>query len=611
MSIWIDPCVDSWRAVGQLLVKHPNPNENYKFPGDKTMKKITAMIGLTLAAVTCSSPAQQFMPDMPGMNMPAQKQQQGQPAQQQSMPGMNMPQQPAKQQSSPAKPAKPNHNQKPPETMPDDMKSMGNDAGDRKAQQNSSSEQDSARQQAGQIYKKPGDSSDQQSLTVPIQELQEPEALEFRTGGDMPAPELLGNIVKREPMTLEQFLASADKTNPTLAQAQNNVDRSKQQARQVSLPPNIIVGYTGDHIRGGEYHGGEQGAFFNQEFVLGHKLALRRNIYRAEGRSNELALEVQRARVHNDVARAFFDALAAQQSIIIHDRLLKVALDADTNTHELSRIGQTDAAGILTAEVATEQARIDFLNAQRMFLAHFAQLATFAGQHTLEAHPLTGSLVEPPGFDPEDYVRRDVEESPLVKRAQADEAVGEARLKDAKRERVPNLNLTAGEWYSGEEVNSGQKAGWESFAQAGVQLPIWNHNQGNVESSKILLDRAHHDVERTKLWTRNQTEPLAQEYQTAHFTAERYRTEMIPRARRAYELEVTKYQQMSQEYPPVLAAQRMVFTLQLGYTEALNQEWRAAIALQNYALMNGLDDPISTGTDSTTINLPTAPGPNQ
>ncbi len=68
---------------------------------------------------------------------------------------------------------------------------------------------------------------------------------------------------------------------------------------------------------------------------------------------------------------------------------------------------------------------------------------------------------------------------------------------------------------------------------------------------------------------------------------------------------------MSLEYPLVLAAQHMLFTLQLGYTQALNEEWRAAIALQNYALMNGLDDPISTGSDSTTINLPTAPGPNQ
>ncbi len=558
------------------------------------MNTVHLAASLALGLATCAHAAQQqSMPDMPGMNMPGTD--------------MSKP-----QKQSPAKAVRPNRNTKPAETMPEDMKGMAHDTGNRKAEQNSASEQDSVRQQAGQVGKKPDDKSDQRSLQVPIQELQEPEALELRTGGDLPAPELLGDVVQRDPMTLEQFLALADKANPTLAQAQRNVDRSNQQARQVGLPPDPLVGYNGDHIRGGEFHGGEQGAFFTQEFVLGHKLALRRDIYRAEGRSNQYAVEVQRARVHNDVARAFFDTLAAQQSVVIHDRLLKVALDSDTNSHELNRIGQVDAAAILTAEVQAEQARIDFVNAQRLFLAHSARLATFAGQHALEIHPLKGALVEPPTFNPHDYVQRDVEESPLVKRAQADEALSEARLKDARRERVPNLNLTAGEWYAGEELTrSTKRAGWESFVQAGVQLPLWNRNQGNTETAKVLLDRAHRDVERTKLWTRNQTEPLAQQYETARFTAERYRTEMLPRARRAYELQVLKYQQMSLEYPPVLAAQHMLFTLQLGYTEALSQEWTAAIALQNFALMNGLDEPVSTGNDSTTINLPTSPGPNQ
>lgn len=544
------------------------------------------VFGLVLG-VAAGVHAQQTMPDMPGMRPPATQQQQ--------------------QQGRKPVP-KPNRDAQSPETMPRDMQGMEHDRGDARAQQNGRSVEQSAEQQASQAQHTPTSASDQQSVKVPIQELQEPEALDFRTGGDLPAPELLGEVVTREPMTLEQFLALADRANPTLAQAQRDVDRSRQQARQISLPPDPTVGYDGDHIRGGEYHGGEEGAFFSQEFVLGRKLALRRDVYRAEGKMNEYAVEVQRARVHNDVARAFFDALAAQQSVVIHDRLLKVALDTDTNTHELNRVGQADAAAILTAEVTTEQARVDFEGAQRMFLAHYARLAALAGQRGFAVHPLRGALVEPPAFDPEEYVRRDVEESPLVKQAQASVAVNEARLRDAKRERVPDLKVTAGEWYSGEEVMSGAKSGWESFAQAGVQLPLWNHNQGNIGAAQALLNRSQRDVERTRLWTEHQTEPLAQQYESARFAAERYRTEMLPRARRAYELQVTKYQQMALDYPAVLLAQHMLFTLQLGYTESLNEEWRAAIALQNYALANGLDAPASGGSDGTMMNLPTGAG---
>ena len=552
--------------------------------------KLTSMaLSLAIGVAACTLQAQQSMPDMPGMK---------------ADPPKSMPQQPA-----PAQTPKPNRTQEPNDPMPADMKGMGHDAGDTKAKANAASESDSVQQQSAQPQAKPGANSDSGSIKVPFQELQEPEAIGFQTGSDLPAPELLVEAVRQQPMTVESFIAMADKTNPTLAQAKRNVDRSKQQARQVSLPPDPIVGYSGDHIRGGEYGGGEQGAFFYQEFVLAHKLALRRNIYRAEGRSNELAVDIQRARIHNDVGRAFFDALTAQQSVVIHDRLLKVALDADTNAHELERIGQADASDVLNAEVAAEQAKVEFVNAQRMFLAAFTQLATSAGQTSLPPHPLTGGLVEPPQLDVEGMVVSDMQESPAVKQTQANVAVAEARARSARREKVPNLNLKAGEWYSGEHLGATSiPAGPESFVEASVQLPLWNRNQGNIEASRVELERARQDVTRTQLLTRNRAEPYAQQYQTARYTAEEYRTEMLPRARRACQLEVMKYQQMAQAYPHVLAAQHMLFTLQLTYIQALNEEWQAAIALQNYTLMNGLDEPMSIGQDSTTINLPTAPG---
>ena len=544
-------------------------------------------LSFTLGVAACTLQAQQSMPDMPGMKM-------GPP--------------PASTKPQSAAP-KPNRTRERPDPMPGDMKSMGQDAHDRRAKTAASSEQQSVQQQGNQPQGKPGPGSDATSITLPIQDMQEPEATGFHTGTDLPTPELLGEVVSREALTVEAFLEMADRSNPTLAQAQRDVDRSRQQARQAGLPPDPTVGYSGDHIRGGSYHGGEEGAFFSQEFVLGRKLALRREIYRAEGRSNELAVEIQRARVHDDVARAFFDALAAQEAVVIQDRLLKVALDTETNAHELERVGQADASDVLTAEIAAEQAKADFEQAQRSFLSSFTQLATYAGQTALAPHPLTGSLVEPPSLDAEGVVATDMQESPSLKQAQARVAVAEARLKDAKREKVPDLNVKAGEWYSGEDLGAANlKAGWESFAEAGVQLPLWNRNQGNVGAAQAELDRAHRDVTRVQLLTRNRAEPFAQTYQSARSTAERYRTEMLPRARRAYQLEVTKYQQMAQTYPHVLTAQHMLFTLQLAYVHALDEEWSAALALQNYTLMGGLDEPMSVGSDTTTTNLPSAPG---
>jgi len=48
--------------------------------------------------------------------------------------------------------------------------------------------------------------------------------------------------------------------------------------------------------------------------------------------------------------------------------------------------------------------------------------------------------------------------------------------------------------------------------------------------------------------------------------------------------------------------------LRIGYLMALHEVWRSAIALQNYTLTGGLDTPMSSGSATTTINLPNASG---
>lgn len=493
---------------------------------------------------------------------------------QQSMPGMDMPTPPA---ASPG-------------IAPSTSSRGTGKRGEQRSPPSTQKEQRTAAQQAEPARPDPGTHSDQSSTALPFQTLQEPEAEGFHTGTDLPAAELLREVVDRPPMTLDQFLTLAVASNPLLAQARQEVKHSQALARQAGLPPNPTLGYSGEHIRGGSYHGGEEGAFFSQDIVLGHKLALRRDIYRAEGRSNEFALAVQQTRVRDDVARAFFHALAAQQTVLVRDRLLKVALDTERNTHELERVGQADAPAVLDAEVTAEQAKLEFESSQRQFLSDLQQLATVAGKLTFAPRPLTGPLVEPPAMDAQALLATALGESPAVKQAQGDVEVAQARLKSAKREPVPDLNVKAGEWYSGETLNgSNKQAGPMGFAEASVQIPLWNRNQGNIQAAEAELAQAGQEVRRVQLQIRSAAEPLVQQYETARSGADRYRTAILPRARRAYDLQVLKYQEMAQAYPQVLTAQRTLFNLQLNYLHELDEQWSAALLLENYTLMNSLE----------------------
>ncbi len=518
----------------------------------------------------------------------------------QSMPGMpNMPGMPAPQKAQPeAKPQAPPKNQ--PKSQPKNQP---------KSQPESQPAQDESMPgmhmpATAAQEETPKQAGDAQSQTRDTGQLQEPENPNFHTGTSTPAPLLLTEIGKRPPMGLDAFLAMADR-GPTLAQAEAFVQRSAAQARQAGLYPNPQAGYQGEQIRGGSYGGGEQGGYIQQTVVLGGKLGLRRDIYTQQAGSDRIGVEEQRYRVHNDVMQAFYTALISQATVVVRQHLLQVSEDALTTAHQLANVGQADAPDVLQAEVEAEQAKIDFNTAQRQFLQNFHTLAAYAGEPGLPVALLAGQL-EPPAFDAEQLAAMVVADSPAVKRARQEVAVAEARLKDAKREAVPDLFLRAGEQGNGETValNPRKPVGAQGFAEAGVNIPLWNRNQGNIKAAAVEVERAQADVARTQLSLQQQAESLAQSCLAAQFQAQRYRDELIPRAKRAYELYLTKYQQAAQAYPLVIVSQRTLFQTQIGYLQSLQEVWMASAALQNYTLRGGLDAPNSSGSPATTINLP-------
>jgi cobalt-zinc-cadmium efflux system outer membrane protein len=411
-------------------------------------------------------------------------------------------------------------------------------------------------------------------------------------------------------MALADFEVLADAQNPTLKQANALVRRSQEQARQAGLYPNPTAGYQGEQIRGGSYGGGEQGGFIQQTIVLGGKLGLRRDIYRQQSKSDQIGVAEQTSRVRNDVQQAFYDALTAQAEVKLRQRLLGVALDAVETVHQLANVGQADAPDILQTEVESEQTKVDYEAAQRGYLAAFHTLASRAGRAELPVSPLQGDLEQIPDLNVEQIVNRIVTDSPTVKRAEQQAAVAQARLKDAKRESVPDLHLRAGEQYNGEQVSTNpvRPVGAQSFATAGIDIPLWNRNQGNIEAAKAELERAEEDITRERLRLRQQAEPIAQMYLSARFEAERYKTQLIPRATRAYQLYLDKYQNMAQAYPQVLISQRTLFQLQIGYLKALHDLWQSATTLDNNTLSGGLDAPMSSGSPGASINLPNSGG---
>ncbi len=448
-----------------------------------------------------------------------------------------------------------------------------------------------------------------QHITTGVSRVQEPENPDQKTGSNLPVPDLLEAAKTLPVQSLDDFEALALKNNPTLKQAEAIARLSAGLARQAGLWPNPSLGYQGEQIRGGSFGGGEQGGFVQQNIVLGGKLGRRRNVFEQQMKEDEIGVREQELSVRGAVQLQFYSALAQLRAVEVQQKLMVIAIDAATTAHQLANVGQADAPDVLQAEVEAEQAKLEFAKSQRVYLQSYEELAAIAGEPHMPIALLNGDLDHPPDIDTDRYLDDLLQNSPSIKRVQQKVRRAEAELARDKREAIPDLTLRAGVQQNQEILEPAMKpVGVQSFATAGIQIPIFNRNQGNVQAAKAQVEREREEVARVNLQLVQTAQPLLQQYLTSKLEAERYRTELIPRAQRAYELYLGKYRNMAAAYPEVIVSQRTLFQLEDSYARVLGELWTSAVQLQNYLLADGMSPPQTSGTTSTQVNQPTGSG---
>jgi cobalt-zinc-cadmium efflux system outer membrane protein len=437
-------------------------------------------------------------------------------------------------------------------------------------------------------------------------------------GMDMPKPQQQSPAMKMDEsqkplmgpvLRLEELEQMGLANNPTLKQAEAELRATEARKRQIGLYPNPTVGYQGEQIRGGSFRGGEQGGFIQQEIVLGGKLGAGRNVVEQERKQAEQEREEQRLRILNSIRLAYYQALAAQETVALRASLLQLTQDAVDTSRQLFNVGQSDQPDVLQAEVEADQAELALAAAQQSQQRMWKALAAVVGKPDLPLSRLDGNLEDVPNIDPDEWLQKLLNDSPAAKIAQLGVTRAEAQLSRARREPIPNLQLRGGIEQNRELLESShQPVGLQGFAEVGIQIPLFNRNQGNIAAAKAEVERAQLEIKRVQLLLRERLAATVQNYVTAKSAVDRYRNRMIPRCEDAYRLYLQKYNNMQAAYPQVLIAQRTLFQLKVDYITALESAWINSIALKGFMLTDGLEAPTSPSEIDRPVretNLPT------
>src|SRR5882724_6241838 len=402
---------------------------------------------------------------------------------------------------------------------------------------------------------------------------------------------------EQKTITLEELQQMALQNNPTFAQSAANIRAAEGRKKQSGLYPNPIVGYQGEQIRGGSFHGGEQGFFVQQDIVLGGKLRLNRKIFDQELKQAETEADEQKVRVVTNVRMSCIQALAAQQALELRQNLSKLADDAVETSHQLANIGQADAPDVLESEVEAQQAQLAVTMAEQSQQRVWKALAAVVGNPRLPLMKLEGRLEDTPPVNADELVEKIVNESPAVKIAELGVKRADAALAREKREPIPDLQLRGGMQQNGELLSApnGRSVGLQGFADVGVRIPLFNHNQGNIATAKADAERARREVERVKLLLRERAASVVQNYTFSQAAVDRYNNFFFFKQQTAYEMYSKKYQEMAAAYPQVLIAQRTLMQLEVSYINALENFATSSLSLQSYLLTDGLEAPSQPG----------------
>ena len=403
------------------------------------------------------------------------------------------------------------------------------------------------------------------------------------------------SVSEKKTITLEELQQMALQNNPTFRQSAANIQAAEGRKKQSGLYPDPTIGYQGEQIRGGSFHGGEQGLFVQQDIVLGRKLGLNRKIFDQELKQADTEAEEQKLRVVTNVRISYTQALAAQQTLELRQNLSKLADDAVETSHQLANVGQADAPDVLESEVEAQQAQLAVTMAEQNQQRVWKALAAVVGNPRLPLMNLEGRLEDTPPVNADELVEKIVNESPTVRIAELGVLRAEAALARAKREPIPDLQIRGGMQQNGELLSNGRSVGLQGFADVGVRIPIFNRNQGNIASAKADAERAKREVERVKLVLRERAASVVQTYTFSQTAVDRYKNQMIPRAQKAYEMYTKKYQDMAAAYPQVLIAQRTLMQLRVSYITALENFATSSLSLQSYMLTDGLEAPSQPG----------------
>lgn len=323
----------------------------------------------------------------------------------------------------------------------------------------------------------------------------------------------------------------------------------------------------------------ESTALLSQAFELGGRRGSRVDAAERGVRAAQLSVDYERARLRNEVLRAYSDVVAGERLGDVHARsaaglqdLAGVAAKrygaGDLSGYESRRIAQASAQAVARAAQAQAEAR-----------AARARLAGWIGESAL-----TAELDDTPPLPAVPTLGDEVRSAELdLLQARREHALAQARA-----ERRPTLPVNVG--IGTKRIEDGSARDTLMVVELGVPLPIFDRNQAARARTAAEAERADAHYRRALLQTRGRRSAALEEARQLSASARTLLDNALPEAARLTEIARASFAEGELDLVGLLGAHEAETEV---VEQALAQQSRALDALLELQLLSPLDPELS------------------
>jgi outer membrane protein, heavy metal efflux system len=389
-------------------------------------------------------------------------------------------------------------------------------------------------------------------------------------------------------LSLADLQTIALESSPAIRKSRAEADSAMGAMIQAGLYPNPTIGYQGDQIQPSSNalnNPAQHGAFLNQILKFPGKLPLAQAVAGYDYLNATIAVRRAQIDLATQVRQLYFAILVGQKSVEINTALAELA--DEVYQLQLSQLAAGEAAGYEPLQLYAQavQARNLKIQSENTVRASWKRLAAALNQPDLPQPPFTGTAdTISPMIDPERMKAQLLEANTDLLSARNNILQAHTNYRLQKLTPVPDLLTNT--VVQRDNTNSTSQVN----VQLGIQLPLFDRNQGNIASAMAQIVKTNEALQQTQNSLLGQFAEATNRYQANARVVANYRDRILPNLTRAYQGMIRRYQTEPEKvgFNDIVVAQQNLAQALQNYLSALEAQWQAFVDVGNLTQQDDL-----------------------